>query len=74
MLLRSRVYGLLSANPLGEKIFTKGKTEKKLTLKKGGSVTFRYRIIIDNGVRTISTLNVNKFADAFAATSSPAKK
>ncbi len=52
--------------PLGEKIFTNNRSEKNLTLKKGESVTFRYRIVVDNGVRTISTVNVNKFADEFA--------
>ena len=62
----ARGYGLFAANPLGEKIFTNGKSEKNLTLKKGESVTFRYRIVVDNGVRTISTININKFADEFA--------
>ena len=62
----ARGYGLFAANPLGEKIFTNGKSEKNLKLKKGESVNFRYRIVVDNGVRTISTLNVNKFADEFA--------
>jgi hypothetical protein len=62
----ARGYGLFAANPLGEKIFTNGKTEKNLTLKKGELVTFRYRIVVDNGVRTISDINVNKFADEFA--------
>jgi hypothetical protein len=50
----SRGYGLFAANPLGENIFTNGKTTKNLTLKKGESVTFRYRIVIDNGNKSIS--------------------
>src|ERR1035437_5951045 len=62
----ARGYGLFAANPLGEKIFTNGKSEKNLKLKKGESVTFRYRIVVDNGVRTISTENINKFAAEFA--------
>jgi Methane oxygenase PmoA len=62
----ARGYGLFAANPLGEKIFTNGKSEKNLKLKKGESVTFRYRIVIDNDVRSISTENINKLAAEFA--------
>ena len=62
----ARGYGLFAANPLGEKIFTNGKSEKNLHIKKGESVTFRYRIVIDNGVRSFSTGNINKFAADFA--------
>lgn len=61
----ARGYGLFAANPLGEKIFTNGKSEKNLTLKKGESVSFRYRIVVDNGVSTISTENIKKFAEEF---------
>ena len=62
----ARGYGLFAANPLGEKVFTNGKSEKNLTLKKGESVTFRYRILIDNGAKTISPEQLNKQADEFA--------
>jgi hypothetical protein len=62
----ARGYGLFAANPLGEKIFTNGKTEKNLTLKKGESVTFRYRIVIDEGMRSISNDSINKLAADFA--------
>jgi hypothetical protein len=61
----ARGYGLFAANPLGEKIFTNGKSEKNLTLKKGESVTFRYRIVINNGAQTISTTKLNELAEAF---------
>ncbi|HUQ65145.1 MAG TPA: PmoA family protein [Flavitalea sp.] len=61
----ARGYGLFAANPLGEKIFTNGESEKNLQLKKGQSVTFRYRIVIDNGARTISTANINKLVAEF---------
>ena len=63
----ARGYGLFAANPLGEKIFTNGKSEKNLHLKKGESVTFRFRIIIDEGARTVTTEQINRLADWFAA-------
>ncbi|PWK79379.1 methane monooxygenase PmoA-like [Mucilaginibacter oryzae] len=62
----ARGYGLFAANPLGEKIFTNGKSEKNLKLRKGESVTFRYRIIIHNGTRTSTVLRLNEQAAAFA--------
>ena len=62
----ARGYGLFAANPLGEKIFTNGKSEKNFTLKKGESVTFKYRIVINNGTQTLSAGALNKEAAAFA--------
>jgi hypothetical protein len=61
----ARGYGLFAANPLGEKVFTNGKSAKNLTLKKGESVTFRYRIVINNGKQTISATNLNEMAKEF---------
>ena len=62
----ARGYGLFAANPLGEKIFTNGRSVKNLSLKKGGTVSFRYRIIIDEGKNTIRDRQLNKLADEFA--------
>jgi hypothetical protein len=62
----ARGYGLFAANPLGEKIFTNGKSEKNLSLKKGDSVQFSYRIVIDDGKKTISNEQLNKMASEFA--------
>ncbi len=62
----ARGYGLFSANPLGEKIFTNGKSAKNLALKKGESVSFRYRTIIDEGKYTITTKKLNELTDEFA--------
>lgn len=62
----ARGYGLFAANPLGEKIFTNGKSVKNLTLKKGQSVTFRFRIVIDDGNKTIAPEKLNELADEFA--------
>ena len=64
----ARGYGLFAANPLGEKVFTNGKSEKNLHLKKGESVQFYYRIIIDDGKKTISPQQLNKIANEFAKT------
>ncbi len=62
----ARGYGLFAANPLGEKIFSNGKSFKNLQLKKGESVSFRYRIVIDEGKNTISSNELNVVADAYA--------
>jgi hypothetical protein len=62
----ARGYGLFAANPLGEKIFTNGKSFKNLQLKKGKSVMFNFRIMIDEGTNTISAADLNKSANEFA--------
>lgn len=62
----ARGYGLFSANPLGEKIFTNGAKTKNLHLQKGESVTFRYRIVVEDGRQSIPVHEMNKLADAFA--------
>ncbi|MEJ7643869.1 MAG: PmoA family protein [Chryseolinea sp.] len=45
----ARGYGLFAANPLGQKVFSKGKEELNLSLKKGEKVSFTYRIIVHEG-------------------------
>jgi hypothetical protein len=62
----ARGYGLFAANPLGEKIFTNGKSAKNLHLNKGESVTFRYRIVIEDGTATTSVAQLNAMAREFA--------
>lgn len=42
----ARTYGLFAANPLGQKIFSKGKQELNFTLEPGQSTTFRYRVLL----------------------------
>jgi hypothetical protein len=61
----ARGYGLFAANPLGEKVFTNGKSAKNLHLNKGESVTFRYRIVIDCGGRTPGGTLLNDMAESF---------
>ncbi|UOR06331.1 PmoA family protein [Hymenobacter aerilatus] len=62
----ARGYGLFAANPLGEKIFTEGKSAKNLQLKKGESVSFRYRVVISNGVKVLAPAQVEESAANFA--------
>jgi hypothetical protein len=45
----ARGYGLFSANPLGQKIFSKGKEELDFKLEPDKSVTFKYRTVIFSG-------------------------
>ncbi len=61
----ARGYGLFAANPLGEKVFTNGKSEKNLKLKKGEAVTFKYRIVINADQKTLSSEAINQFANTF---------
>jgi hypothetical protein len=53
----SRGYGLFAVNPLGAKVFSNGKDERNLTLKKGESVTFRYRTLISDRLNTKEELD-----------------
>jgi hypothetical protein len=64
----ARGYGLFAANPLGEKIFTNGKTTKNLHLNKGETVRFVYRIVIDEGKTTLTPQQLNQLAGDFANT------
>jgi len=62
----ARGYGLFAANPLGEKIFTNGKSAKNLKLQPGQSVTFKYRVVINNGTQTPNSAQLNAMAGNFA--------
>jgi hypothetical protein len=61
----ARGYGLFAANPLGEKIFSVGKSSLNLHLKKGETIRFRYRIQIQNGKLTESVNLINQEAQNF---------
>src|SRR5664279_610523 len=61
----ARGYGLFAANPLGEKIFTNGKSSFNLHLKKGETVRFRYRIFIQNGNMTNTPEQLNEKSENF---------
>ena len=45
----ARGYGLMAANPLGQKIFSQDREEMNLKIKQGSSVTFRYLVRIQSG-------------------------
>ena len=46
----ARGYGLFAANPLGQNTFSEGKEKLNLSLKTGESVTFKYRMLIRDGI------------------------
>lgn len=48
----ARGYGLFSANPLGQEVFSNGKEKLNFTLESKQSVTFRYRLLILSGPTT----------------------
>ncbi|GAC1653568.1 MAG: hypothetical protein NVS4B3_16790 [Gemmatimonadaceae bacterium] len=48
----ARGYGLFAANPLGAKVFSKGKEELNYRLPAGKSMTFRHRVLILSGAAT----------------------
>lgn len=62
----ARGYGLFAANPLGEKIFTNGRSAKNLHLRVGESVTFKYRIVISSGDHTTTGGQLTQHAVEFA--------
>ena len=61
----ARGYGLFAVNPLSPKAFDSKQPAMNLTLEKGQSATFRYRIVIYD--HTVTPEELNKEAAAFAA-------
>ena len=61
----ARGYGLFAANPLGQEIFSNGKEKLNFSLESGASVTFKYRVIIQNGKIPTAQL-INKEAAIFS--------
>jgi len=53
----ARGYGLFSANPLGQKVFSNGKETLNFTLEPKQSATFRYRVLIISGEPTTGDLD-----------------
>jgi hypothetical protein len=63
----ARNYGLFSANPLGQKVFSEGKETLNFKLAKGQSATFRYRVVIVTGKEKMTSEAIDVFASSFAA-------
>lgn len=63
--LHARNYGLFAANPLGQKIFSNGKTEMNFSLLKNQSTIFRYKILIDTDTKKMHISSIEKFAEDF---------
>ena len=60
----ARDYGLFAANPLGQKIFSKGEKELNFSMKKGESVTFKYRLVFAD--KNLTDIEINKLADEYS--------
>lgn len=61
----ARGYGLFAANTLGQKIFSKGENELNFSMKKGESVTFKYRLVVAG--ENLTDEQINRLADEFAS-------
>jgi hypothetical protein len=60
----ARDYGLFAANTLGQKIFSKGENELNFSLKKGESVTFKYKLVV--AAQNLTDDAINHLADDYA--------
>lgn len=60
----SRGYGLFSANPFGQKVFSNGKEELNFKLAPKQSTTMRFRLVVTSG--EVSDAEMNKLTADFA--------
>ena len=60
----ARDYGLFAANTLGQKVFSEGKNELNFSLKKGETVTFKYRLVV--AAENLTDTQINQLADEYA--------
>ena len=61
----ARDYGLFASNTLGQKIFSEGEIELNFSLKKGESVTFKYRLVV--AAENLTDQQINQLADKYAS-------
>jgi hypothetical protein len=61
----ARDYGLFAANTLGQKVFSNGENELNFSLKKGETVTIKYRLVIAS--ENLTDAQINKLADEYAS-------
>ena len=59
----ARTYGLFSANPLGQKVFSKGKEVLNFELAPNESTTWKHRILIVSGSKLNKEILDNKFKE-----------
>ena len=57
----ARDYGLFSANPLGQEVFSEGNEKLDFSLKNGESVKFHFRMLVHSG-STLNVDDINKFS------------
>lgn len=61
----ARNYGLFSANPLGQKVFSQGKQVLNFALAKGNRTSFRYRVVIASGKERLAMSELDKLVNSF---------
>lgn len=61
----ARNYGLFSANPLGQKVFSQGKQILNFALAKGKRTSFRYRVVIASGKERLPMDVLNRLVNDF---------
>jgi hypothetical protein len=61
----ARTYGLFSANPLGQAVFSEGKEKLDFSLNSGEEVTFRYRMVVSSG-ESLTETQLNALAKDFS--------
>lgn len=61
----ARGYGLFAANPLGQRVFSKGQEELKYNLSKGESAVFKYQVVIHSGSH-LDSQTADQFSRDFA--------
>lgn len=63
----ARGYGLFAANPLGTSVFTNGQSSRNFSLKAGGSVVFRYRVVVAAGPCVLNAQQIGLFENSFSS-------
>jgi len=61
----ARGYGLFAINPLGRKVFSKGKEVLNFSLGPRQSTVFKYRVIIHSG-KALTAIEMNRYSADFA--------
>ncbi|RMG16113.1 MAG: hypothetical protein D6730_25510 [Bacteroidetes bacterium] len=62
----ARPYGLFAANPLGQKVFSKGKEVLNFSLKKGETAHFRYTLLLGSGSEPLAASRIEQLFSEMA--------